>query len=294
MVNTLCWGAGLIIVKPAFAITTPFRFLLYRYFFASLLSLPILFHYLPKKNKYIKHLPIILFYELIGTTLALSLLYIGLNMTSAIEASLIGTTTPIFISIAGLLILKEKIKKNEWLGLSLSFIATIVLTLYPFLNNIQHQAKISLFGNFLIILQNIIVALYYIGIKTKYKKLPKFLVTTISYYIGLVSFLILSFYELNTLSFRNLIQIIYSDFQSISVWIASLYMAIFGSIIGLTAYIKGQEKIEASEASLFTYLQPLIYIPLGIILLNEKISLIQIASIITIILGLIVAERKNH
>ena len=74
--------------------------------------------------------------------------------------------------------------------------------------------------------------------------------------------------------------------------VASGYMAIFGSIIGFTAYLKGQEGIEASEATLFTYLQPLIYIPLGILLLNEKVHPVQIGSLFIILFGVIIAEKR--
>ena len=70
-------------------------------------------------------------------------------------------------------------------------------------------------------------------------------------------------------------------------------MAIFGSIIGFTAYLKGQEGIEASEATLFTYLQPLIYIPMGILLLHENVSLIQIISLMIILIGVLIAEKRN-
>jgi hypothetical protein len=41
-----------------------------------------------------------------------------------------------------------------------------------------------------------------------------------------------------------------------------LYMGILGTPIAMSLLLYGQSKIEASEASLFTYLQPLVYIPL--------------------------------
>ena len=77
------------------------------------------------------------------------------------------------------------------------------------------------------------------------------------------------------------------------VWGVVIYGAIFGSIIGLTTYIKGQDGIEASEASLFTYLQPAIYIPLGYFLLQESASLLQIFSLLIIIFGVYIASRKK-
>jgi len=55
--------------------------------------------------------------ESLGTVFNLAILYLGLAKTTAIEASLIGTTGPIFITLAGIAFLKEKQENHEWAGL---------------------------------------------------------------------------------------------------------------------------------------------------------------------------------
>jgi len=292
LINTVCWGAALIVVKPALSTTTPFRFLLYRYFFASVFSLPILFHFWQRVRNRTKKIKTIFKLDFIGTVLALAFLYIGLARTTAIEASLLTSTTPIFIVLAGIFLLKEKQEKHEWFGLMLAFVGTIFLTAVPFLNGYFINQGLSFMGNLLIIGHNISTAVYFVWAKKEYKNIPKFFVTTISFYLGIFSFLLLSLWELD-FSTQTLIQNIISDFTQQSVWIASLYMALFGSIIGLTAYIKGQEGIEASEASLFWYLQPLVYIPLGIVLLNEHVSIYQIGALAVILIGVVVTEKRQ-
>ena len=71
-----------------------------------------------------------------------------------------------------------------------------------------------------------------------------------------------------------------------------LYMAIFSGIVAYTFYNIGLSRIEASEASVFYYLQPIFGIPLGMFLLNEHISLVFIASAILITLGVFMVEKK--
>ena len=291
-INTICWGAALIIVKPAFEHTTPFRFLFYRYFFSVLFSLPILIYFLFRVKNVWKKIKIITAAEFIGTVLTLTLLYLGLQRTSAIETSLITTTTPVFISLAGIFFLKEKQEKHEWFGLLLAFFGTLSLAVLPILKNGQDQNHFSLIGNLLVLSQNICIAAYFILAKKIYKKIPKLFVACISFILGLIAFFGLSLFEVN-FSLTQFIANINSDLSHISVLIASLYMAIFGSIIGLTTYIKGQENIEASEASLFIYLQPLIYLPLGIIFLKETINIWQIASLFIILTGVIMAEKRK-
>ena len=150
----------------------------------------------------------------------------------------------------------------------------------------------SLGGNLLIIAHNILNAIYFLLAKKRYHKIPKLFVSSISFYVGIVTFAILSMAELQfdlSLWQNNII----NDLSSSMVWGVVIYGAIFGSIIGLTAYIKGQDGIEASEASLFTYLQPAIYIPLGYFLLQESASFLQIFSLLIIIFGVYIASRKK-
>ncbi|MBP9820142.1 DMT family transporter, partial [Candidatus Woesebacteria bacterium] len=292
LINTITWGAALIVVKPALEHTSPFRYLLYRFTLAAILSLPIWWHYQKhpaiQKNltKFVGEVGSI---ELLGTTLALGLLYMGLRMTTAIEAGLITTTTPIFIVLAGVFWLREQQKRAEWIGLTVAFLGTIIITLVPFIQNGSATAELSVLGNLLIILQNIATAAYFILAKRCYAQYPKLLIASLSFLVGVVTFLGLSFFELGW-SLQSFATAVASDWSEQSVWIASGYMAVFGSIIGLTAYIKGQDMIEASEASIFTYLQPLVYIPLGITLLGETFSFWQGGGLLLILLGVWYAE----
>jgi drug/metabolite transporter (DMT)-like permease len=290
LINTLIWGASLIVVKPALTFTTPFRFLFYRYLVAALIISPILIKYWPKTKKAKRTLPKIILIEFIGCTLASALLYSGLRLTTAIEASLITITTPIFIAILAVWFLKEKEETHELIGLAIAFIGTLLLTVLPLINGHQELNGISLAGNILIIGQNIATAIYWVLAKKHYQQIPKIFVAAVSFWVGLISFIPLGILEAgNMINFFTLIK---TDLSHSAVWIAGLYMAVLGSIIGLTAYLKGQEGLEASEATLFGYLQPLVYIPLGIWFLHESVSILQIISLVIILLGVAFAEKR--
>jgi drug/metabolite transporter (DMT)-like permease len=299
LINTLTWGVALIVVKPSLEFTTPFRYLLYRYIIAAFFSIPLLLYYWPKIKKKVSVIKKIIVVEFFGTALALTLLYIGLTKTTAIEASFLTTTTPIFVVLAGILYLKEKQEKHEWLGLFIAFFGTTLLTFLPVILNGMTPKGLSLEGNILIIMQNVATAIAMVLAKKHYKKLPKLFVTSISFYFGIVVFGILSLGEIIfsgvniTSAVPQLLSAVSSDLTQPSVLLAAGYMAIFGSIIGLTAYIKGQDGIEASEASLFWYLQPLVFVPAGLIFLQETIHPLQILAMITIFAGVYIAERRT-
>jgi drug/metabolite transporter (DMT)-like permease len=82
------------------------------------------------------------------------------------------------------------------------------------------------------------------------------------------------------------------DLSHPSVWIAVLYMSIFITMIATTAYLKGQECIEASEASLFSYLSPLIFFPVSIFLLHEHFNPLQMVGLFVVLVGVVVAEVR--
>lgn len=290
LLNVVCWGAAFVAVKPAFDTTTPFRFLFYRHLLASVLVIPLFWHYRKQIQKLGGKVLTIIGIETIGSTIALSLLYAGLAQTTVLEAGLITTSLPLFITLGGIFLLKEKQEGHEWLGMLIAFAATLYLTVFPLLTN-QEMSGVSIFGNVLLIASNVANLFYFPLAKKHYAKLPKLMVTSISFVVAAVSFFILSLFEVG--SWDAFSQAATIDFTSPAVLFATFYMAVFGSIIGLSAYMKGQDGIESSEAGLFYYLQPIIYIPLAFIVLGEVILTNQVIALAVILVGVVIAERRT-
>lgn len=291
LINVVAWGAALPIVKPALSFTTPFQFLLYRFFFAAVLALPILAYYLKTRPQLIKSIPKIIRIESLQTIIALALIYEGLARTTALEASLIVTALPFFVTLGGIIFLREKEEPHEWAGLLLALSGTIFLAVEPAINGSLFDGRISLLGNLLVIAYNFGMAAYLLAAKKAYRQLPKFFTTSISFWLGLAAFALLSMWK-QQLGPGELLAVSLEQLKNPAVLFASLYMAVFGSIIGLTAYIIGQARMEASEASLFTYLEPLVYVPLAVFFLQEPVTPGVIVAMVLIAAGVLVAEIR--
>lgn len=69
-------------------------------------------------------------------------------------------------------------------------------------------------------------------------------------------------------------------------------MGLGGSVIGFWAYQEGQKRIEASEAAIFTYLQPVFAIPLAIVWLKEAFSPVAIIATLIIAIGVYISEKR--
>lgn len=289
-VTTICWGSTLVIVKPALELVTPFRLLFYRYVLALAFTLPIIIYYWPKVKKPFRALKIAIPIELIGTTLALSCLYIGLQQSGAVESALIVATQPLFITAFGVLLLREKLEGHELGGTILAFLGAIVLGIKPVWDHLNNLSG-SWGGNLLVVAQNLAAAIQFLLAKKYYHPYPKFFIVSLGYFVGLISFGLLALAE-SGCSLTNLINQISHDVTQPVIWGAALFLAIVASIIGLTAYIKGQDGIETSEASIFWYLQPLVSMPLGVIILRETVNWIDLVGLGMIIVGVIWATER--
>lgn len=288
LTNVVIWGAALPIVKPALTYISPFDFLFWRYAIAAVIMLPLAFFIWPKTLT-LKQLVTIILLEFIQVGIGLSLLYKGLELTSALEASLIGSTSPIWVTIGGVLFLRERETRREWSGLALSVAGTVIVIVTPFLNGTHQSTPSSNLGNLFIILYTFSWMIYTLLAKKLYPNLPKNFIAVISCFVGLLSYAILT--PLFTGSIPSFSTII----QEPSVMFAVLYMGLLGSALAVSLFLFGQSQIEASEATLFTYLQPLIYLPLTLLWLGDTLIPAQVLGLMIIASGVILAElRPRH
>ncbi len=285
--NALLWGIAPPLVKLALPYTTPFRWLFYRYIIAVICITPLLVIYLRRYKPNLKTLFTIIGLEFLGTTIVLTLLYEGLKISSAIDASLITALAPLFVIGGSIVFLHERQTRREWRGLGLALFGTLLIILEPLIIHGTLSNGSSVLGNILFFLHNVVWMLYVLAAKRLYRKLPKFMIAMISFWVGLVSFGLLALMT-TPASF------LFADLSNPLVATTALYMAIPGSIIALTLYLYGQNLIEVSEAVVFSYLQPLIAIPFAVVWLQEEITPITIIAGVLIAIGVWLAESRGR
>jgi drug/metabolite transporter (DMT)-like permease len=159
----------------------------------------------------------------------------------------------------------------------LAFLGTFIIVLEPLITGHNH-IQLSLTGNFLIILSNIIWTIF-ILLSKKLKTDPVYL-SFYSFIVSIPFFYFISASQNPSLALNSL------ALPSV------LYMSIGGSIIGFWTYMEGQKRIEASEAAVFTYLKPVFAIPLSIIWLKETFSPVAIVATVLIIIGVYISEKR--
>jgi drug/metabolite transporter (DMT)-like permease len=280
------WGIGGPIIKYSFNYTTPFEFLLWRFVAVSLISTPIFIWYLRKNPIAPRDIPKVIALGFFGSILNLALSFVALDKTSVIEVTIIGSLNPMLVALAGSLFLGENIGKGKKIGIALAIAGSVVAVANPLLDGELNKGQ-SLFGNVLIILSGV-CWVFFVLLAKKWvtSSIKPFHTVVISSYVAAVGFFILSSFQLNSLPTL-------SPLFSPSIY-GILYMAIFGSIIGYTAYNIALKYMPISEADIFSYLSPLWSIPLAVFWLKERFDPALIVSAILIVIGVYMAEKKER
>lgn len=285
--NALVWGAAFPIIKPALDIISPAQYLYLRFLVAGILSLPIFIWWYRKVRPTIKALSFYLVMELMGSVIPLLILYEGLERTAALNASLIGATGPIFVVLGGVIFLRERQEKREWQGLALSLLGSLILVSEPLILGTNIDTTSSSFGNILILLYNIIWAVYAILAKKFYKTKPPL-------YFGALTYLGTALIYGTILNFNHQLP------SFTTLWLYDfkllfpiLYMATLGSIVANICYLYAASKIEVSEANLFTYLNGVVAIPVAYLILGERPSWLTGLAVLVIAYGVIRAETRT-
>ena len=281
---TLFWGIGGPAIKYSFQFVSPFEFLFWRFLLVSIISFPILIWYLRTNPLSVSELQKLLTLSFFGTFLNLALVFLGLERTTVVETAIIGSLQPMFVAVAGAIFLKESLTRSKLFGIILAISGTVVAVINPIINGGFGQG--NFLGNLLVLL-SILSWICFIMLSKKWEspKIKPFHITSFSFFVGLISFFILS----STVS--GISQTLTFPTQAFP-YIA--YMAIFGSLLAFTLYEYALTKLEAAEVEIFGYLSPLWSIPIAILWLKEQFDPILIVSAILIITGIVIAERKER
>jgi drug/metabolite transporter (DMT)-like permease len=283
--TVIIWGVAFPFIKPALDIISPLQYLYFRFLAAGIISLPIFLWYYLKEQPKISYLIKVLFIELLGITIPLYLLYEGLARTSSLDASLLGSVGPIFITLGGIWFLHERQSKREWQGMALALLGSTILVVAPLFTGATDSPS-STTGNLLIMGYNLTYTIYALLGKHIYKTKPPL-------FLGSPTYLATALIYGLILSAKNSLPPISLLISNSTILMPVLYMAIPGGILAFALHLYAVSKIEVSEANLFTYLNGVIAIPAAYFLLGEKPTLFTLLAILIIAYGVYRAETRS-
>ncbi len=313
LLTTIIWGLAAVIIKITLAYIPPFTFLMIRFLTVCLVLLPFVLLELkrsPIDKRDIKNIAIL---GLFGQT-SIALVFLGVNFSTAIDSAIMGIITPLLAIAAGHYFFKERINNFIRLGVLIATIGTLVVMVEPILTdgNPSHPVGQRLIGNMWLMIYNLAFLLYIIwskfslGENTNFiKKKVKFLhlkpmrkkyssihITTLSFYMGLITMIPLAILE--NIGFFGTLPTGYSlSALPLNAILGVLYMALFSSIVAYVLFEWSLKTLTMGDSAIYNYLTPLFTFPFAFVLIKELPTPITLLGCAIIFVGVVIAEHKK-
>lgn len=203
-------------------------------------------------------------------------LYYGLQTTTATNALLINSSTPIFIILISSIIFRILITRVQILGVVLSTLGVLYLILKGDINHIL-ELKFTP-GDLWIIASAFDWALYSVLLKFKPKELTSFGFFSITTVIGVIILYFVFIFQGYSFEFSFL--------SNNDVLYSLIYIVIFPSILSFYFWNRATIEIGANKAGQSAHLMPIFGAILAYIFLDEVLEFYHIIGIILIATGI--------
>lgn len=280
---TLLWGGNFVIGRAVTGSLPPVTLSFFRWCTALVVFFPFAWPFLKKEWRQIKkYWPIVILMAVTGVAGFNTLVYIALNYTTSINASLVNSMTPIIIYILSFFILKEHLNRNQMIGTMISIVGVFFIISKGSLANLL--AFSFNLGDIVMIGAVVCWSIYSIFVKQYAGKLPSystFFVTIVLGIMMLFPFLLIEIADEKT-------EIIWSTSSILSV----LYVGIFASIVAFISWNTAVAEIGANKAGIFLNLIPVFATVFAILFIGESLAWFQITGGAFVIIGVYLSTRR--
>ncbi len=269
------WSLNFILGRYIHDELAPIEFATFRWLGVFLVFLPFIIKKHHSITKVLKHNFIILtLLSFLSIAMFNTLLYVGLQYTTATNALLINSSVPILIIIFSAIILKTAVTRLQIVGVLFSMLGVIYLAIH---GNIYSLITLSFGrGDIWIIASSLSWALYSVLIKFKPKDFDAYFATIVM--LGVMMLLCIYYF----MGYR-----LESFFHfSLEAKLVIAYAVIFPSILSYYFWHQGIAKIGANKTGQFTHLMPIFGAIEAYFFLGERIEMFHIIGILLIGFGI--------
>jgi drug/metabolite transporter (DMT)-like permease len=220
--------------------------------------------------------------SLLGSGLHYSLQTIGLQFTSASNASIYAITAPITITIIAMVFLNERLSVKKIVGIILALLG--VLTVMGFGTILDFSLKGHLLGDILVFSSISMWGVFTVLGKKMTKETGALELTMIITVIGALYMAPIGIYEFNT-------GVVSLSEVPVEAWLAVLFLGITCSFLATLLYFFALQHRESQKVGVYLYTIPSITQIFAFIFLNETIGLSLIIGTVAVLYGLYLTER---
>lgn len=285
IVTVLIWASSFAVIKLGLQEINPYFLAFIRAFIAAAFLVAIIavkgelsgfLRYLTRNWKALGAL------GLIGIALFDVLQNVGIHHTSSAFAGVLLNTNPLFITIFSAIFLGEVVTRNKVMGLFLGFVGMCLVVFggQDLRSVVESQ---TFFGNMLVILSAVTWAVYSILNKHALTDGSPLHLTAASYVFGTV-------FSLPLIYFFDVKQLFGVGPGS---WGIILYLGAIASGATFFLWSYALSKMEASRASVFLFMIPVVAIVIGWTFLAEQISTSTILGSVLVLAGIYLSEKPQ-
>lgn len=278
------WGGNFNVARAFNLEIPPMGLSFWRWVVAGLILLP--FVWRPMRQQwpaFKQNFPLVLALGILGVSGFNTLVYSGLQTTTATNGVLMQSVNPIFIIILSSLLLGEFASKRQWLGIVISLLGVLAILIQGQLANLW---KLDFHAGDLIILLAVLDwGLYTVLLRKLPNELKGLPILGYTIAIGVLGILPLYLYEI-TMTSRSMPV----NWISIS---SVLYVAIFPSVLSYLFWNHGTQRIGANRAGQFAHVVPISGIIIAVLLLGEELHLYHLVGVALVAAGIVLSNYRQ-
>lgn len=274
------WGISFVSTKAVLDKLDPYTLLVLRFGIGALFLLVLLVLKRYPLNIPLKYIPHLIVLGILGVFIHQVIQATALLTINASAAGWIISFSPVFTVILSVFFLHEKMTLLKASGIIVAIIGVLLVTTSSNQHSLQLPVNI---GYLLMILSTLNWAIYSVLLKKLDIQLPSLVVT---FYMCLIGFTLTTPFLVRNKGWEIM------PFLTSVEWAHLLFLGVFVSGVAYWYWAKALEVLEASQVSLFLYLEPVATLITAVLLLREKIIPVSILGGVIIIVGVIVANGR--
>ncbi len=229
--------------------------------------------FIPKEHVHHQDMLKLFFAALLGVVLNQGVFLFGLSYTTALDASIVTTATPILTMIIAAIYLKEPITGMKVMGIFVGAIGVFILIM-----NCQTTGRHpgNLTGDVLCLLSQLSFAFYLVLFKDLVSKYSPITICKWLFIYASVCFIPFSYADLVSLDFSTF---------SAALWLRLGYVVIGSTFLSYICLMSSQRLLRPTIVSMYNYIQPVVVAVVMIIMGIDGLNWMKAVAIVLIILG---------
>lgn len=276
------WAASFIATKTALDVVPPLTVVMLRMIISALCFVPYLIIRRGFRNLKLSWMPRLFIMSLFGTGLHYSLQTIGINYTTASNASLYAVTPPITITIIAAIFLGERITLKKGFGILIALVGVLVVMGIQTLRTFE--LKGHLLGDLLVFASLFMWGIFTVLSKDMTHKINAIELTGIVTIMGALYMIPVGIIEMNHHAFSIAT-------LTLKEWTSIGFLGITCSFLATLLYVFALQKTESQKVGVYLYtIPPMTYI-IAFLYLKENIGINLIFGSIIVLIGVYLTER---